>query len=246
MNSAPQEIVNELKYAIRARQILRWATISRHTKHSEHLSKEIDTRVHQSLNALNEMNICIFKSRERDAAVHPLVSLLSSSKGTESEQAARALWKIVLELDKYTRKSVCVETNAVPALVSLLASRKGAEAERAAAVLIVIAAGDTTSKAACVSAGAVPALVSLLSSFKGATLSQPVWALWNISKGDDTCKAACVQAGVVPALVTMISAGSLSEEAESVAELTLIAIANHSPEYRQLVINAGFNPYQDE
>jgi hypothetical protein len=198
MNTAPQEIVNELKYAVRARQILRWATLSNHTKYSKNLSKEIDTRVQENLKTLENMiwnrPICICMS-------------------------------------------VYVSAGAVPTLVSLLSSRKGAEAENAALALRNIGRGNAACKAACVSAGAVPALVSLLSSSKGREAQWAAGALVNIAAGDDACKAACVSAGVVPALVKLMPLAKYYSP-----RLTLIFIANHSPKYRKLVIDAGFNP----
>ena len=89
-------IVNELKCAVRARLILRWATMSKHTKYSEHVSTEIDTRVQENLKVLRS----IAGDTEYKAAcvaagaVPALVSLLSSSKGNETQWAAGALANI--------------------------------------------------------------------------------------------------------------------------------------------------------
>jgi hypothetical protein len=132
--------------------------------------------------------------------------------------------------------SVYVSAGAVPALVSLLSSRTGAESEWAAWVLWSIAAGDAACKAACVAGSAVPALVSLLSSSKGYEAVHAAGALRDIAAGDAACAAACVEAGAVPALVRLVLSTNYSSP-----RLTLIFIANHSPKYRKLVIDAGFN-----
>ena len=200
MNSSPQKIVNELKCAARARLILRWATISRHTKYSEHVSKEIDTRVQENLKDL-----------------------------------AYIAW------GNPAGKMACVSAGAVPVLVRLLSSSKGDEAEHATRTLCNIVAGYDEGKAACVSGGAVPALVSLLSSSKGAEAERAAGALCNIAAGDAACKAACVKACAVPALVSLLSSCE-AVFAKKYAQRFLTDIAKHSPEYEQLVINAGFNP----
>jgi hypothetical protein len=49
-----------------------------------------------------------------------------------------------------------------------------------------------------------------------------------------------VSAGAVPVLVSLLS--SSRAVAKNYAQELLTDIAKHSPEYGQLVINAGFNP----
>jgi hypothetical protein len=67
-----------------------------------------------------------------------------------------------------------------------------------------------------------------------------VWALWNITKDNKGGKTACVDTGAVPKLVLLTLSPYGGHAAY--AKLVLISIANHSPEFRQLVIDAGFNP----
>ena len=201
------------------------------------MSKEIDTRVQENLKTLENMiwsrPICTLYVSA--GAVPALVRLLSSRKDVEAERAARTLWNIAAGDDAC--KAACVSAGAVPALVRLLSSSKGVEVERAAGALWIIALGEAACKAACVEAGAVPMLTRLLSSSKGYEAERAAGALWSIVASDAACAAACVEAGAVPVLVKLMSLTNYSGP-----RIILNYIANHSPEYKQLVINAGFNP----
>lgn len=168
-----------------------------------------------------------------------LVSLLSLSKGTEAEWAACTLLNIAC--GDAACKVACVELGVIPALGKLLSRRKGAEAEHAAAALEGIVWDNAAGGAACVSAGAVPLLVKMLSSRKGDEAEQAACALRSISSGDAACKVACVEAGALPHLVSLWLLRHQPWIAIP-AKASLTNIANHSPEYRQLVIDAGFNP----
>ena len=240
MSSSSQEIVNGIKYAVRARLILRWATVSKHTKCSKHLVNDIDSKIKMGLNKL----LLYIPDGEagRTACVSAgalpiLVSLMSSSKDKEAELAVGALANIVS--GSCVRKMACVSAGAVPALVRLLSSKKGNEAEWAAGALGTIAWSENEVKTTRVSANHVPALVSLLSTNKGAEAEEAVRALGNITKGDAECMLACVEAGAVPELVKLSSRKNWKAQ---YAKEVLTNIAKHSPEYWQLVIDSGFNP----
>ena len=236
MNSSSQELINQLKYAVRARQILRWATLSKHTKYSEHLSKEIDARIYQNLKALQNIiwfdgDCATFVS---EGAAHAMVSLLSSIKERESEWAAWTICRVAAK--NKACEAACISAGAIPVLVKMLSSDEGRVAELAVAILGNIVSGDDAEhKAACVSAGAVPALVRQLSSSKDAEIERAVRALFHIARGDATCKTACLSAGAVPALMRLLTSGRGKEEYASRA---LWCIARGNATCKTTVISA--------
>ena len=236
MNSSSREIINEIRYAVRARQILRWATISKHTKHSEHLSKEIDTRIYQNLKALQHIiwfdgDCATFVS---EGAAHAMVSLLSSSKDREAENAAWTICRVASRDDAC--KVACISAGAIPVLVKMLSSDEGRVAELAVAILgNIVSEDDAEHKAACVNAGTLPALVRLISYGRDAEVERAVRALWNIAKGDDAYKTACLEAGAVPALVRLLTSGRGKEEYASRA---LWCIARGDAACKTAVISA--------
>jgi importin subunit alpha-6/7 len=236
MNSSSREIINEIRYAVRARQILRWATISKHTKHGEHLSKEIDTRIYQNLKALQHIiwfdgDCATFVS---EGAAHAMVSLLSSSKDREAENAAWTICRVASRDDAC--KVACISAGAIPVLVKMLSSDEGRVAELAVAILgNIVSEDDAEHKAACVNAGTLPALVRLISYGRDAEVERAVRALWNIAKGDDAYKTACLEAGAVPALMRLLTSGMGKEEYASRA---LWCIARGDAACKTAVISA--------
>jgi importin subunit alpha-2 len=247
MNSSSREIINEIRYAVRARQILRWATISKQTKYSEHLSKEIDTRIYQNLKALQHIiwfdgDCATFVS---EGAAHAMVSLLSSSKEREAENAAWTICRVASRDDAC--KVACISAGAIPVLVKMLSSDEGRVAELAIAILgNIVSEDDAEHKAACVNAGTLPALVRLMSYpestnealvtvSKNAQVERAVRALWNIAKGDDAYKTACLEAGAVPVLMRLLTSGRGNEEYASRA---LWCIARGDATCKMTVISA--------